>query len=191
MWWFLPAASAAVPLSGSVTWSPLQDSPVRVSCTEVDAKPYCQSTGVIGAPVAEAAATFAKLDEHVDKMGAISRIDRLEADVLHIVMDYPFPLKDRDYVARFTRRTEADGSEVFSWVPVTHAKAPATSDAIRLTWLDGEWRFTPEGEHTRVTYVWEADPGGSLPDVGAVRKQAGTLAIKDIANACGTKLLSP
>ena len=138
-----------------------------------------------------ATATFETLDQHQAQMGAISKIERLEPDVLHIVMDYPFPLKDRDYVARFAHRTEADGTEVFAWTPVVHANAPATSDAIRLTWLEGEWRFTPDGNRTRVTYVWQADPGGSIPDVGAVRKQAGTLAIKDMAKACGTSIVGP
>jgi hypothetical protein len=189
MWFLVPAALAAVPSDGG-TWSPLQETPVKISCIDQAGKPYCRSTGVIGTSVATAASTFAKLDEHVKQMGAISKIERLEPDVLHIVMDYPFPLKDRDYVARFTRRTEGD-TEVFSWVPVTHTGAPPSSDAIRLSWIEGEWRFSPEGTNTRVTYVWQADPGGSLPDVGAVRKQAGFLAVRDIATACGTTILSP
>ena len=168
MWLFVSAALAAVPPDDG-TWSSLQESPVKIVCTEVGGKPYCRSTGVIGAPVATARSTFETLDQHVSQMGAITRIDRLEPDVLHVVMDYPFPLKDRDYVARFAHRTEADGTEVFAWTPVVNPNAPATSDAIRLTWLEGEWRFTPAGSQTRVTYVWQADPGGSIPDVGAVR----------------------
>jgi hypothetical protein len=190
MLWLVPAASAALPPDDG-TWSTIQETPVRIVCTEVEKKPYCRSTGVIGAPVATATATFETLDQHQAQMGAISKIERLEPDVLHIVMDYPFPLKDRDYVARFAHRTESDGTEVFAWTPVVHPSAPATSDAIRLTWLEGEWRFTPDGSRTRVTYVWQADPGGSIPDVGAVRKQAGTLAIRDLAKACGTSIVAP
>jgi hypothetical protein len=146
---------------------------------------------VIGAPVDVASDTFAHLDKYVSKMGSITAVNRLETDVLHVVMDYPFPLDDRDYVARFTHRTEEGGTQVYAWTPVTNAGAPVVDGVVRLTWLDGEWRFTPEGSNTRVTYVWEADPGGNLPDVGTVRKKAGTLAVTDMANACSTHILSP
>lgn len=181
---FVLSAMAGLP-PDSATWVLLQDGQIRIECTTWQSKPYCRSTGVIGVPVATASSTFANLDKYVSRMGAISKVERLESDTLHVVMDYPYPLSDRDYVARFTHTTEG-ATEVYSWVPVDHAKAPATTDVVRLSWMDGQWRFAAEGENTRVTYIWEADPGGDLPDVSAVRKKAGTLAIQDIANACGT-----
>ena len=186
----ITTAFAEVP-PASASWTLLQETPVRIECTTWQSKPYCRSTGVIGTPVANASSVFAQLDKYVSKMGAISLVQRLEPDVLHVVMDYPFPLSDRDYVARFTHHTEADGTEVYAWSPVTHAAAPETSGIVRLTWLDGQWRFSAEGSSTRVTYIWEANPGGGLPDVNAVYKQAGTLAIQDMANACSTQVLSP
>ncbi len=187
---FLAVAHAAVPGADAV-WSPLQSSPVKIECTTVGTSPYCRSTGIISAPVETAVATFAALDQHVSKMGAIGKVARLEPDVLHVVMDYPFPLSDRDYVARFVKTVQEDGTTVFAWTPITHASAPEESGVVRLTWLDGEWRFAADGANTRVTYVWQSDPGGGLPDVKAVRKQAGTLAVQDIANACGAKVLGP
>lgn len=182
-------ALALPPESG--TWTEIQTEPVRISCTTWQGSPYCRSTGVIGVPRSKAASTFANLDRFTKQMGAIRQVDRLEPDVLHVVMDYPFPLDDRDYVARFVHKVEGDGTEVYAWTPVEHAKAPPEDGVVRLGWLDGEWRFASEGENTRVTYLWQADPGGNLPDVKAVRTKAGTLAISDIANACSTKVLSP
>ena len=69
------------------------------------------------------------------------------------------------------------------------AAAPDDGQTVRLSWMDGQWRFKDEGGNTRVTYIWQADPGGGIPDVGAVRKQAGYLAILDMANACNTRIL--
>ena len=183
-------AFAALP-SASSTWSPLSTSPTVIECTTANGKPYCRSTAVISAPVATAIDAFAHLDQHVDLMASIKSVTRLEPDVLHVVMDYPFPVSDRDYVAKFSRRTDPDGTEVFAWVPIAHAAAPVDPSVVRLTELDGEWRFQAEGGDTRVTYVWESDPGGNLPDANAVRKQAGKLAITDIANACGATILRP
>ncbi len=183
------ASFAAVP-GASATWTPLTTSPTLIECTTVGSTPYCRSTGVIGVPVATGVQVFAQLDTHVSKMENISLVKRLEPDVLHVVMDYPYPVSDRDYVAKFTRRTDADGTEVFAWAPVEHAAAPPDSSIIRLP-MDGEWKFKAEGANTRVTYIWMADPGGNLPDANVVRKKAGYLAIVDIANAAGTKILSP
>lgn len=180
--WALPPASA--------TWSPLQASPVRIDCTEHQGAPYCRATGVIGAPLDVAVATFEQLDRHVDKMGSIVSVTRVAPDVLHVVMDYPWPIQDRDYVAQFAHRVEPDGSHVFAWTPTTHAGAPEGGN-VRLDRLDGEWRFAQDAAGTRVTYLWQADPGGSLPDVGTVRKKAGQYAIDDMAAATGSARLSP
>ena len=68
------------------------------------------------------------------------------------------------------------------------SRARATAEP---TAVPGQTAPPPDGGRTRVTYVWQADPGGSIPDVGAVRKQAGTLAIKDLAKACGTSIVGP
>lgn len=189
MYLLLALNAAALPAAG-VSWATLQQSPVRIECT-TSGDPYCRSTGVIGVASKVAADTFARLDQYLDRMHSITRIDRLEPDVLRVVMDYPFPLTDRDYVARFARRTEADGAEVFIWTPIAHPAAPDDGSTVRLSWMDGQWRFKDEGGNTRVTYLWQANPGGGIPDVSAVYKQAGYLAILDIANACGTKILSP
>lgn len=186
----LLATAHALPPESS-DWAPLLADPVAIACTTSPSGPYCRATGVIATQLATASATFGELDRHVARMGAISTIARLERDVLHVVMDYPFPLSDRDYVARFVHRTEPDGTEVYAWAPVEHPSAPPTEGVVRLAWLDGEWRFAAEGASTRVTYVWQADPGGRLPDVNAVRTKAGTLAVLDMANACGTRIVSP
>jgi hypothetical protein len=173
------------------SWTELQTSPVHIECTEHDGKPYCRSTAVIGAPVTTAASTFETLDQHVSGNGAIKSVTRLAPDVLHVVMDYPFPITDRDYIGRFTHTTDADGSEVYAWVAITDPAVPDDGSTVRLTWFEGEWRFAADGSNTRVTYLWEADPGGNLPDVAVVRKKAGYLAINDIAAACGTTILTP
>ncbi len=173
------------------TWKPLQASPVKIDCTETAAGPYCRSTGVIGAPLETAVLTFEKLDQHVAQMGSISTIERLESDVLRIVMNYPYPIPDRDYVARFDHRVDPDGSHVFVWSPIQHARAPIDPDIVRLDRLDGEWRFKSEGDQTRVTYLWQADPGGRLPDANIFRKKAGQYAIDDMAKATGSQRISP
>ena len=187
---FTFAAALAAPASNAV-WTLLQETPVRIECTESGGQPYCRSTGVIGTSQASASQTFASLDQHVAKMGAIRSVTRIESDVLHVVMDYPFPLSDRDYVARFAHRTEADGTEVYAWTPVVHASAPPQEGVVRLSWLDGEWRFAAAGNDTRLTYLWQSNPGGNLPDVDAVRRKAGTLAVLDMAAACGTSIRTP
>ncbi len=183
------AASAAVP-GPSATWKQVAATPTVIECDDSGAMPYCRSTAVIGAPFATTVATFANLDQHVAKMESIALVKRLEPDVLHVVMDYPLGISDRDYVARFTRRTEPDGTEVFAWTPIQHAGAPPDPSRVRLP-IDGEWRFKAEGTNTRVTYVWMADPGGTIYDSNMVRKKAGLYAITDIANAAGTTIISP
>lgn len=188
--WLLASAAFALP-SSAASWSLLTQGAVRIECTTDAGHAYCRSTGVIDAPLATAVATFSELDRYQSQMKQIASIQRLAPDVLHVVMDFPFPITDRDYVARFQQRTEADGTVVFAWHPVVDPRAPDDGRTVRLTAFDGEWRFAADGAGTRVTYLWEANPGGSLPDVGVVRRQAGLAAVQDLANACGARIVSP
>ena len=90
--------------------------------------------------------------------------------------------------------TATDGNDrVYSWVPVTHAEAPEVSGVVRLTKMAGEWRLTPMGDKTRVTYLWQAELMGSFPEwaLPVARKKTGNEALKDLANSRKAALLPP
>ncbi len=188
----LSAAAAAVP-PADAAWAILQQTPVRVECVELPSGPWCRSNGIVAAPTATVVQSLKDMRSNGDKFESIVQIDVLAPDTLRVVLDFPPILSDRDYVARYSQRTEADGVEVFAWESVVHQKAPPVDGIVRLVDYAGEWRLKAAGERTAVTYIWQADLRGSVPSWvnGVARKKAGHEALKDLAKVNGATLHAP
>lgn len=179
----LPAFASTFP-GADASWAQLSGGDPTIECTSVGDEPWCRSTGLVDAPLAQVTATLKNMAAHQDLFDSIVRIDVLEADTMHIVLDFPSPLSDRDYVAKYTLLTDG-ATQVFHWESVVHDAAPATSGIVRLPRMAGEWRLTAEGTRTRVVYLWEADVQGSLPAFtqNKARTIAGNKALEDIRKA--------
>lgn len=168
-------------------WDTLLKAPVHVECTKVAEVPYCRSTAVFDAGPDQIFSTLNDMSEHVDKFESILEVNRLENNVMHVVMDFPWPLADRDYVAEYTQRDLDDGVIELEWTAAKHDSAPSTDDRVRLEDFSGKWTLTPQGEQTEVVYMWHALYGGALPAgaLNTARKKTGQESLKDLAGAAG------
>lgn len=190
---YLPAMMPIVLLSLALpgpdaAWETLLNKPVHVECTTSSGQPFCRSTAVFEAEPKVLRETLGSMADHHDKFESIVSVRKLGDDTMHVVMDFPWPLADRDYVARYTQTDGADGSMVLSWVSATHPEAPDDGTHVRLTEFTGSWTLTPlDGGKTQVVYLWHGEYGGALPDAAltTARKKTGQEALKDLAKAAG------
>ena len=183
----LISSAAALP-GADATWTRMSRAKTLVECTEADGQPFCRSTAVFTGDTTLLIDTLANMKEHAHRFESIVEINALQDDIMHVVIDFPSPLSDRDYVARYTKQTTEDGSTVITWEPMTHPEAPASEDRVRLSRFAGSWTLTPVGEgQVRIQYLWQAEYGGSLPTwtLNTARKKTGAEAIKDLAKAAG------
>jgi carbon monoxide dehydrogenase subunit G len=178
----LVEVAQALPGPGAV-WTVLSSGDPVVECTDVAGEPWCRSTGMVSLPIDKVAATLENMAQHQALFESIVSIQVVAPDVMHITLDFPSPLSDRDYVAKYTRGTQGE-VRTYSWVPAT-VQVPAVSGVVRLPKMAGEWRLEPVGNETKVTYTWHAEIAGSFPDalLGQARKKAGGEALKDIRKA--------
>ncbi|MCA9493842.1 MAG: hypothetical protein KC621_28120 [Myxococcales bacterium] len=181
----LPAFANTFPASGA-SWNQLSGGDPRIECTTVGEVPWCRSTGLVDAPLDQVTDTLKNMAEHQALFDSIVRIDVLEPDTMHIVLDFPSPLSDRDYVAKYTLFTDG-ADQVFHWESVVHEAAPEASGVVRLPDMAGEWRLSAQGDKTQVVYLWEADVRGNLPSFtqNKARTIAGNKALEDIRKATG------
>lgn len=165
-------------------WTVLTSGDPTIECTTVDSEPWCRSTGTVPLPIEQVAATLENMAAHQDLFDSIVSIRELSPDVMHITLDFPAVMSDRDYVAQYTRSREGE-ARLYRWSPVTHPSAPPVNGVVRLPEMAGEWRLEPSGSQTKVTYTWHAEIAGNFPDalLGQARKKAGGEALKDIRKA--------
>jgi hypothetical protein len=183
--WMIGLVEVALALPGpGVVWTTLSSGDPTIECTNVAGEPWCRSTGLVQLPIDQVSSTLEHMAQHQKLFESIVSIRELAPDVMHITLDFPSPMSDRDYVARYTRGTEG-AVRTYRWEPVVDAQAPAVSGVVRLPEMAGEWRLEPVGNETRVTYTWHAEIAGSFPDalLNQARKKAGSEALKDIRKA--------
>lgn len=182
-------ATTALSLPGDdAAWNNMTNRPTKVECTETaDGQPWCRSTALFDSELSTLQDTLYNMDKHSDKFEAIVELHKLTDEIMHVVMDFPAPLQDRDYVASYTREEKADGTVVISWVPATHDQAPVSDNRVRLERFAGSWQLIPGSGTTTVVYTWQGEYGGALPSwtLNAARKKTGAEAIKDLAGAAG------
>jgi hypothetical protein len=184
------SAVAAVPGEGA-GWEVVRDDIVRVECTSVQGEPWCRSVGVISADIDRIDEILMDIERTFHQFQKLRSATRIDLAIRHVTIDYPSILADRDYVARYSRQI-TEGRRILSWVPVEHPSAPPVHGVVRLTEFEGEWRLEAVGEHTRVWYVWHADPAGDFPNwaMSQAKVRTGYEVLQDLAHASGAELVA-
>lgn len=92
----------------------------------------------------------------------------IEGEGIHIVyyniMDFPWPMDDRDLVMRTNVTQDPDTRIITSKSTATPDKVPYNEDMVRVEMTETEWIVTPLGNNrARIDYRLISDPGGSIP----------------------------
>lgn len=93
----------------------------------------------------------------------LSRDDKKGEFLLYMVLDFPFPLKDRDLVVQGKMVKDAQGviSIKNKAIDKGYAKNP---DYVRLTHYEGDWSFQKLANNkVKVSTYGYANPEGSIP----------------------------
>lgn len=100
---------------------------------------------------------------NVAKAEVLSRDDKKGEFSIYMVLDFPFPLKDRDMVVKGTMSKDASGTIYIKNSAVQQGKA-LNSDYIRLKDYAGDWTFQKLGTNkVKVITSGHANPEGSIP----------------------------
>lgn len=79
------------------------------------------------------------------------------------VNDMPWPVTDRDYVLHIRTRGEEASGEVIMDLNATPDQRAESQSRVRVDRSDTFYRFTPQGDQTRMVWIQHTDPNGALP----------------------------
>ncbi len=80
-------------------------------------------------------------------------------------IDFPFPMSDRDFIARSKLRQDPATKEIFITVIGDYDYLPEKKNIVRLPQLRITWHIKPlGGRRVQIDYHLLSDPGGSIPD---------------------------
>ena len=100
---------------------------------------------------------------NVAKAEVLSRDDKKGEFSIYMVLDFPFPLKDRDMVVKGSMSKDATGTIYIKNTAVQQGKA-INPDYIRLKEYSGDWTFQKLGANkVKVITSGHANPEGAIP----------------------------
>ncbi|RYL21232.1 START domain-containing protein [Acinetobacter piscicola] len=100
---------------------------------------------------------------NVAKAEVLSHDDKKGEFTLYMVLDFPFPLKDRDMVVKGKISKDSNGVISIKNKAITQGKAP-NANFVRLRNYEGDWTFQKlAANKVKVSTTGFADPESAIP----------------------------
>ena len=159
----VPQASYPTNDLAGAEWRVLKEGSTHVACSKQPEITWCRTTAVINGSKDSLSAILLDFENYPQIFKRVYKTKVLEPNVVHVLLDMPFPLKLRDYIAYFEESQDGDDL-VFTFNSVDHADAAMPDgESVRLPRAAGRWRLEPVSEtQTRVTYTWNGELLGNI-----------------------------
>ena len=150
-------------------WENLQSGAISISWCTYDNFPISRAETVLNHSIDRISMAIQDLDHYPDIFDRVTKTNRLDTNVVQIVLDMPFPFDGRDYIVKYNIEN-LDNHWVFVFTAVDHPKGILDPDHVRLPNAAGIWILTAlEPNKTKVIYAWNGELLGNFPDFGLTR----------------------
>lgn len=129
-----------------------------------------RATTVINTSLTSAVAVILDTKSLTQWVPYVSHVNVIERDpdhsnfILHMELDFPFPLQDRDVLVHGKISQTADGTVMIQNTATTDNRVPVRHNVVRLTHYEGDWTIKPLGSNkVEVSTTGFGDPGGLIP----------------------------
>lgn len=145
-------------------WNTIHQDNIWVGWVDYKGLQICQSKGTFNFALEEIADIIENKTAYPDVFKRISKVHIFEDDIIHIILDMPFPFSNRDYVVKYIESGQ-DGEKIYRFFSVTEPAVEIEKNVVRLINASGEWRLAAKSANTtEVSYIWNGELLGSFPD---------------------------
>ena len=151
-------------LNSNQEWKTLQNNDVSIKTTQYLGFPICQAETILPLPLKTISAIIENVENYPNVFLRVTKTRVLEDDVVHIMLDMPFPFSGRDYIIKYIKH-KFSSAWTFRFSAVEHVQAPPEKGHVRLIHAAGEWKLTAINDHeTNVSYTWNGELLGDFPN---------------------------
>ena len=150
-------------------WNIIQKDETAIRWTTYGGYPICQATSVLPFSIESISSIIEDVRNYPKVFKRIHKTNILEKDIIHVMLDMPFLLSDRDYVIKYKKNKTQDNWE-FTFRAVKHTNAPLDKDYVRLVNAAGKWKLISKDDNqTLVSYTWNGELLGEFPNFALER----------------------
>ena len=147
-------------------WIILQEKPVKVDWLSYEGFPIGRAEKLIEHNLNEIAEIIEDTDQYPTVFKRVTETKRLDSNIVHVMLDMPFPFSGRDYVIKYSSEKD-ENIWKFSFYAFDHPEGTLRPGVVRLDNAAGIWilKGLPNNK-TMVTYAWHGELLGNFPDFG-------------------------
>ena len=161
--------SELLPPTAHAEWNIIQNDEIWIGCTDYGDLQWCRAKSTLNAPM-EKISTI--IEDKANYPAVFKRVESatiITDEIVHIVLDMPFPFYGRDYIVSYTQ-LEENGDSIYRFQAVKNSGIHIHENYVRLVHAAGEWRLHALGnDSTEVTYSWNGELLGDFPDWALTR----------------------
>ena len=150
-------------------WSIIQKKVIQIRWTDYEGYPICQTTSVLPFSMESISSIIEDVENYPSVFKRIHKTNTLEKDIVHVMLDMPLFLSNRDYVIQYIKSKNQNTWE-FTFNAVIHIDAPEKNNYVRLVNAAGKWKLVPKNKNeTTVSYTWNGELLGDFPSFALER----------------------
>tara|TARA_B100001123_G_scaffold407934_1_gene500655 strand:+ start:203 stop:808 length:606 start_codon:yes stop_codon:yes gene_type:complete len=151
-------------------WNILQDNNrIWVAWLDTPEIDWARTISTIPYSIDKISKMIEDLENYYQIFDRVKSSDVISDDIVHIRIDMPFPLSDRDYIVQYEIDIQSDYKS-YKFQAVKDTEIPVNGDCIRLVNAAGEWYLKAvDGTSTKVVYTWNGELAGDFPNWALTR----------------------
>ena len=150
-------------------WNIIQKKVIQIKWTDYEGYPICQTTSVLPFSMESISSIIEDVENYPSVFKRIHKTNTLEKDIVHVMLDMPLFLSNRDYVIQYIKSKNQNTWE-FTFNAVKHIDAPEKNNYVRLVNAAGKWKLVPKNKNeTTVSYTWNGELLGDFPSFALER----------------------
>ena len=153
-----------IPPSLDANWNILQNYPVWIGWLDDGQFKWCRASSTIPVSIEEVQKIIEDKKNYPKVFKRVESATIITDEIVHIILDMPFPFYGRDYIVNYTQFQE-ENEIIYRFTAVENSGIPVHEDYVRLIHAAGEWRLhSLDSSSTEVTYIWNGELLGNIPE---------------------------
>ena len=161
--------SELLPSADHSNWNIIQNDEIWIGWIDYGDLQWCRAKSILRAPMESISAIIEDKSNYPEVFKRVESVTIITDEIVHIVLDMPFPFYGRDYIVSYTQYEE-NGDSIYRFQSVKNSGIPVHEDYVRLVNAAGDWSLhSLDTENTVVTYTWNGELLGDFPDWALTR----------------------
>ena len=116
-------SSELIPPSNQSSWEELKKDEIWVGWTNYNNSQWCKATSIIKAPLNTISTLIEDKINYPNVFKRVESVTIITDEIVHIVLDMPFPFYGRDYIVSYTQHEE-NGDSIYRFQAVKNSGIP-------------------------------------------------------------------